>query len=145
LSSSLVVNNTAKLLKKASESTVFVKTGRKTGCKTTEYLNRYSWDYELQTLWANAGRGQIEEFEYTSNGITTKVKGSFYSPEDLKDNRSWICRSCICHEKCSGYFYEVIGMDYDQSLNIRNLDLKSLRRRCQCRTCKHNLNLDLQK
>jgi hypothetical protein len=142
LSSSLVVDNTAKLLKKASKSTVFVTTSRKTGHKSSEYLNRYTWDNELQTLWASSGRGQIEEFEFTSNGITTKVKGSFYSPEDLKDNLSWICRSCVCHEKCEGYFYSVVGMDYDLA---EYKDLAELRRKCECSECKHSLNLDLQK
>ena len=142
------VESSSKSLLNSSKRTGIVRTGRKTaknGYESSEYLDRFSWNNELQTLWASSGRGKVEEFEYVTNGLTVKVKGSFYTPEDLKDNRSWICKNCVCHEECLGYYYERIGMDFDQSLSIPNLDLKSLRRVCRCSTCKHSLNLDLLK
>lgn len=91
-----------------------------------------------------------------------------------KEKVSWICRDCVNHDKCPGYFYAVkysvsnIQVEnpttkyfdrpgsywepvynYDHSLTGHNLTeiidnpdvMDKLRCTCECKQCKHNLNL----
>jgi len=147
-------NNTRNNLLKLSETPHFGKKGRKTkGYSSSEQLDKHTYNNELLELWNNSGRGKIEEVKYTnSDGVELKQKVCSYSPEQLSSKLSWICAKCVCHDRCPGYYYQVnSGIDgFDSSLSkysikeLKNPDVfDSLKRKCLCKSCKHNLDLGL--